>query len=100
MCDPLGDEECVVFREHAFIKNKQEFATVIRPQTLNGMRKPGWEVPEITFAHIVDEHRSIGIQNGDASIAIEHNGPFICGVPMQFAEAAAGDPHVDAGEIC
>ena len=52
------------------------------------------------LAHIVDEHRSIGIQNGYASIAIEHNGPFICRVPMQFAEAATGKPHVNAGEVC
>ena len=100
MCDPLGDEESVVFREHAFIKNEQELATVIRPQTLNGMRKPGREEPEVTLAHIVDEHRSIGVQNSYASIAIEHNGPFIRRVPMQFAEAATGKPHVNAGEVC
>src|SRR3981081_1018954 len=100
MWDPLGDEESVIFREHAFIKDEQELATVIRPHTLNGMRIPGGEVPEVALAHVVDEHRSIGVQNGHASIAIEHNGPFICSVPVQFAEAATGKPHVNAGEVC
>src|ERR1700723_3896591 len=100
MCNPPGDEESIVFREHAFIKNKQELATVARPQTLNGMRKPGREEPEVALAHIVDENGSIGIHNGDTSIAIEHNGPFICRVPMQLAEAAAGEAHVDASELC
>jgi hypothetical protein len=86
--------------QHAFIKNKQELATVPRPQTLNGMRIPGREEPEVAFGHVIDEDRSIGIQNRDASIAGEHNGPFIRRMPMQFAEAAAGEPHVDPGELC
>ncbi len=99
MRDPRGDQESIVLREQAFIENKQELAAIPRPQTLNGMRKPPGEIPEVALAHIVDEDRSIGIQNRDASVAGEHNGPFVRRMPMQFAEAAAGQSHVDAGDL-
>src|SRR5271167_2573598 len=97
MRQPGGKEKRIVFGEHALIKNKKELATIVGPETLNRMWIPGREIPKVAFGHIVDEHRSVGIQNGDTSIAGEHDGPFIRRVPMQFAETSTGKPHVDAG---
>src|ERR1700758_3847782 len=64
------------------------------------MRKAGREVPEVTLRHVVNEHGAVWVQNSDAGVAVEHDGPLICRVPMQFAEAASGKTHVDAGEFC
>ena len=63
------------------------------------MRVPGREEPEVALGHVVDEHCSVGIENGNARIAVEHDGPFICGVPMQLAVAAASEAHGDASEV-
>ena len=52
VCDPRGDEKGVVFREHAFVKDKQELATIPWPETLNGMRIAGRKEPEVALRSV------------------------------------------------
>src|SRR5205823_12856884 len=99
MRHPLREKECIIFRKHALIKGQQELASIWR-QSLDRMRISGWEVPEIAFAHIVDKDRPIRIQYRDTGISIEHDGPLIRCVPMQFAKAANRQAHVDARYVC
>ncbi len=98
MRNRLGEKEGAVFGEVAFIEHQQELAT-IRLKALNGMGKTRRKQPQVALAHVVDEHRAVGIHHRDASVAIEHDGPLICGMPVQFAEAAGSEPHVYAGQI-
>src|ERR1700691_2755835 len=59
----------------------------------------GREVPQIPFGYIIDEDRPVRIQERNSTISLQHNGPFIRGVPMQFAEAAGRDAHVHTSDV-
>jgi len=54
---------------------------------------------QITFADIADKHGSIRVQTAQASISVEHNGPFVGRVPVQLAKAPRSKAHSDAGEV-
>src|SRR5258708_2799063 len=99
MRQPFRDKECIVLRKHALIEDQEELASVW-PQSLDRMRKASREIPQIALAHVVDKDRPVKIQYCDAGISIEHDGPFIGCMPMQFAKAASRQAHVDAGYVC
>src|ERR1700683_4892158 len=63
------------------------------------MRVTRREIPEVSSLNIVNKHLAVGLHDADAGLAGEHNSPLIGGMPVQFAERARGEPHVDAGEI-
>ena len=87
MRHPLREQERIVFRKHTLIEDQEELASVW-PQALDRMRIAGREVPQIALAHVVDKDRPIRIQYCDGGTSIEHDGPLIGCMPMQFAKAA------------
>jgi hypothetical protein len=95
---PIGNEEGVVLRKRTLIEYQHEFRA-IRSQPLDGVRESGWKVPKVTFAHIADKDGSIGIQNGDASVPVQHIGPLVRCVPMELPKAARCKPHSDCRNI-
>src|SRR6267154_4033271 len=99
MRHPFREKHCTVFRKHTLIEDQEELAS-IRPQTLDRMRKTGREIPQIALAHVVDKDCPIKIQYRDAGISVEHDGPLIGCMPMEFAKAASRQTHVDAGYVC
>src|SRR5438270_10985410 len=99
MRHPFRDKECIIFRKHTLIEDQEELASVW-PQALDRMRKAGRKIPQIALAHVVDKDRPIRIQYRDPGIPIEHDGPLIGGMPMQFAKTASRQAHVDAGYFC
>ncbi len=62
------------------------------------MRNAGGEIPEVTFAHVVDEALAFRVEAGDAGVAVKHDGPLGGSVPVKFANAAGGEAHVDSGD--
>ncbi len=98
MRHPFREKECIVFRKHTLIEDQEELASVW-PPALDRMRKAGREIPQIALAHVVDKDCPIKIQYRDAGISIEHDGPLIGCMPMQFAKAARRQAHVDAGYV-
>src|SRR3984957_14604722 len=60
------------------------------------MRHAAGEIPEVTDAHVVDEIIAILVNRCDAGGAVKHVGPFGLLVPMQFADTASVQPHLDA----
>ncbi len=96
---PFRDEESVVFGKISFIEYEEEFAAV-RVESLDGMRIASGKIPEVIFLDVVDEHGSVGIHDCNARFAIEHHGPLVRSVPVKLAEAASGEAHVDARQIC
>ena len=98
MRHPFREKECTVFRKHTLIEDQEKLASVW-PQALDRMGITGREVPQIALGHVVDKDRPIKIQYRDAGISIEHDGPLIRGMPMQFAKAARRQAHVDAGDV-
>src|SRR5713226_7412459 len=99
MRHPFREKECTVFRKHTLIEDQEELASVWL-QALDRMRKAGREIPQIALAHVVDKDRPIGIQYRNAGISIEHDGPLIGCMPMQFAKASSRQAHVDARYVC
>src|SRR6266478_9564619 len=95
MRHPFRNKECIILRKHTLIEDQEELASVW-PQALDRMRIAGREIPQIAFAHVVYKDRPIRIQYRDTGISIEHDGPLISCVPMQFAKAASRQAHVDA----
>src|SRR5258707_6480903 len=93
------EQECTVFRKHTLIEDQEELASV-RSQALYRMREAGREVPQVALAHVVDKDRPIRIQQRDASISVEHDGPLIGCMPMEFAKAASSQAHIDARQVC
>jgi hypothetical protein len=67
VCDPRGDEEGVVFREPAFLKDKQELATIPWPETLNGMRIAGGEEREVAL-RIIHAPRRVPNETRESSM--------------------------------
>src|SRR5580658_4796533 len=84
---PVGDEERLVFREGSFVEDQKKFATV-GTKALDRVRISSGKEPEVAFADVTDEDGAVGVEDGDAGIAIEHEGPLVGGVPVKFAVAA------------
>jgi hypothetical protein len=57
------------------------------------------EVPDIARAEVDDLALAQRIDGGDSAIALEHIGPFGIGVPVQLAQGARLERHVNAGEL-
>jgi len=70
----MGDEEIVVVREHAFIKNEQELQPSSVPRPLMECGYPQGRSTRGPLLHVIDEHRSIVFRTVTAIIAIDHNG--------------------------
>src|ERR1700756_4903759 len=60
------------------------------------MGQTGRKIPEITFLYIRDLRTAFLIQNRDAAIAVGHDGPLRLLVPVELANAARAETHVDA----
>jgi hypothetical protein len=97
-CCSHSDSRRSILRAHTLIKNRQKLRS-IRTQSLNGMRVACREDPQIAFANVADEHGSIRVHHSDAGMAVKNISPLIGGVRVQFAVAACGETHVDAGDI-
>src|SRR5205085_15059 len=76
-------------------KDEQKFRAV-RRKPLNGMRDSRREVPQIAFLYVGDETFAVRVNAGNSRRSIQHVSPFRRSVPVQFAHAAGGEPHVHA----
>src|SRR6202011_35765 len=79
--------------EIAVVEHEHEFATV-RIETLNRVRYPAGEEPQVVFLHVGDKTLSLRVNRRDPSRAVKHEGPFGGSVPMQLAYAAGSESHV------
>ena len=96
---PVGQERGVVLGESAVVEHQKEFASV-RSESLQRVRHAGREVPEVARCHVAHKRRSVEVQRGQSAIAVEHQRPFVRLVPVEFADAAGGEPHVHARDLC
>jgi hypothetical protein len=64
------------------------------------MALPAREVPHVARTELDDLALILRVDGGDAAASFDHIGPFGgVGVPMQLAQAARLERHVDAGEL-
>src|SRR5690349_3481297 len=98
MPDPVRDAEGAELGEIAVVEDQDEFARA-RPDALDRMSMPAWEVPDVAFAEIDDLALPLRIDRRDATIALDHIGPFGgIGVPVQFAQPARIELHQHTGK--
>ena len=91
-------KEDVIFGERTFVKDTQELTAVVS-QPLDGMEKTGGEVSQVTGFDIINRHLSIRLKHANACFASQHNRPFICRVPVQFAKGTRRKAHVHASNV-
>ena len=93
---PIGEQDGGVLGKVAVVENQQELSAV-GIQSLNRVRNSRGEIPKIVFLYVGDEALAVGVDRGDSRASIQHERPLRGGVPMEFAHAAGGEPHVHAG---
>ena len=96
--EPLVEEQRVVFGRLAVVEAEDEFAAVLA-DALQRMRHARREIPQAALGHVLDVRAALAVDRRDAHRAAADIGPFRRLVPVQLADAAAGEPHVDAGNL-
>ncbi len=96
--EPLVEQQRVVFGRAAVVEAQDELGAVLA-DALQGVRQAGGEIPEPAFAHVLDIGAALGVDRRHAHRALADIGPFRRLVPVQLADAAAGQAHVDAGNL-
>src|ERR1700724_955200 len=61
------------------------------------MRNSRWKVPKVAFVHVRYKALAVRVNRGDSRASIKHEGPLRSGMPVQFANTSAGEPHVNPG---
>ena len=84
--------------KRALVEDEEELAAVVAG-ALDGVRGAGGEEPKVAGGDVVDEGGAVGQEERDACVAGEHEGPLVGEVPVELAESAAGEAHVDAGDF-
>lgn len=63
------------------------------------MRHTAGEVPQVALLQIVDEVAALVVKRRNAHLSVEHVRPLGLLVPMQFANDALAQAHVDASQL-
>ena len=98
MRDPVGQEQRVAFGLLAAVEGEDELAAV-GAEALQRVRPAGREIPEITLFDVIDAGTALCVDGGDAAFPARHDRPLGGLVPVQLADAAGRQVHVDAGDL-
>src|SRR6266550_4689330 len=82
-------------RKITVVEYEHELATV-GIETLNRGRKSWRKEPKIVFVYVGDETFTVQVDRRKPCRTVKHDGPFAGRVPMQLAESAGSQSHVDA----
>src|SRR5579872_612762 len=99
MGKPISHQQSVELTRRAVIEADNKLATV-RSETLEGMRVTGRKIPDITLLNVGNIWTACRINHGNPAVTVSHVRPFGCLMPMQLADAAGRQSHVDAGNGC
>ena len=98
MREPVRHQQCIEFVGMTVIEADHELTTV-RTKPLQRMRRAGRKVPDIALLHVGNIGPALRIENGDATIAVGHDRPLGCLMPVQLTDSTGGQPHVDPGYL-
>jgi hypothetical protein len=99
VAEPVGDRKRAELREIAIVEHQHEGARAA-PEPLDRMAVPAREEPHFARPEIDDLALVLRVDGGDPAAPFDHIGPFGgVRVPMQLAQAAWLERHVDAGEL-
>ena len=92
---PIRYQQCVEFVGVAVVEANDEF-TAVRAESLQRMRSAGGKIPEVALVDVRNIRPAFGVENRHAATAVRHDRPLGSLMPVQFPDAARGQPHVDA----
>jgi hypothetical protein len=98
MRQPVRELKRRVRVEVAVVVDEQHLAAVVG-EALDRVRDAGREVPDVTLAHVVLEGAQLRVDGGDPRPTGDHVGPLGLSVPVQLADRAGLEPHVDGGDL-
>lgn len=98
LTEPVRQDESALLGEVAVVKDEQELGAILA-QTLQTMRHTAGEVPQVALLQVINEVAALIVQRRNAHLAVENIGPLGLLVPVQLADDALAQTHVDAGEF-
>jgi hypothetical protein len=99
MSKPIGHQQGVELARRAAIEADNKF-TAVRSQTLQRMWVAGRKIPDIALLHVGNVGAPCRIDHGIPAVTISHVRPLGGLMPMQLADAAGCQSHIDAGDGC
>jgi hypothetical protein len=99
MGKPIGHQQSVELARCAVIEADNKFATV-RSEALQRMRITGRKIPDIALLDVGNIGAAQRIDHGHPAVAVSHVRPLGRLMPMQLADAAGRQSHIDAGDGC
>ncbi len=95
---PVAEERRVLLVERALVEDEQELASV-RPEALDGMRQALRKIPKVARLDVGNERLALVVEGRDPGGPVEHEGPFVGGVPVQLANSAGNQAHVHGRDL-
>lgn len=98
LTEPVSQDESALLGEATIIKDKQELCA-IGAQALQAVGHAAGKVPQVTLLEVLDEVAALVVEGSDTNRAIEDVGPLGLLVPVQLANDALAQAHVDGGQL-
>ena len=95
---PVGGRQGVELGAGPVVERQHELGPV-GAQALQRVRQAGREVPQIAGLDVGHGRAAERVQHRDAAVAVGHDRPLGLLVPVQLADAAGRQAHVDAGDL-
>jgi len=96
--EPVGEQEGVGFGLRAVVEDDDELCA-IRSETLQRVRESRREEPQVALVDVFDARHAGAAERGDAAAAACHERPLGGLVPVQLADPACLEVHVDPGDL-
>lgn len=98
LTEPVRQDERALFGKVSIVKDEQELGTILT-QALQTVWHTAGEVPQVTLLQVVDEVAALVVEGSDAHLAVKHVRPLGLLVPVELANDAFAQTHVDAGKL-
>jgi hypothetical protein len=95
---PVGQHKGRLLGKVTVVKDEQEFGAVLA-QALQRVGDAAGEVPQVALLEVAKVGASLVVEGGDADLAVEDVGPLGLLVPVQLANDARVEAHVDRGQL-
>lgn len=96
LTEPVSQDESALLREATIVEYKQELCA-IGAQALQAVGYAAREVPQVTLLEVLHEVAALVVERGDTHRAVKDISPLCLLVPMQLADDALAQAHVDRG---
>lgn len=98
LTEPVRQDKGAFFREAAVVEDEQELGAILA-QALQAVRHTAGEIPKVALLQVIHEVAALVVKRGDADPAVKDVRPLGLLVPVQLADDAFAQAHVDTGKL-